>query len=123
LAELQRRMVEMQIALAGGPCSQARAWHDRGVRAPLHPDAESDRARNQGDDPRTIPFLKRFTVFSTDQCDQLPDEVATMAPPPPEGMILPEVEALIRATDADLRIGSERASIRPRVCRNSFVQV
>jgi antirestriction protein ArdC len=73
------------------------------------PDAERDRAREQGDDPRTIPFLKRFTVFNTDQCDGLPDEVATMAPPPPEGMILPEVEALIRRSGADLRIGGERA--------------
>jgi antirestriction protein ArdC len=74
------------------------------------PDAERDRAREQGDDPRTIPFLKRFTVFNTDQCDGLPDEVATMAPPPPEGMILPEVEALIRRSGADLRIGGERVA-------------
>ena len=73
------------------------------------PDAERDQARAQGDAPRAIPFLKRFTVFNTDQCDGLPDEVATLAPPPPEGMMLPKVEALIRASGADLRIGGERA--------------
>jgi antirestriction protein ArdC len=73
------------------------------------PDAERSRAQEQGDDPRSIPFLKRFTVFNTDQCDSLPEEIVTAAPPPPPGLILPEVEALIRASGADLRIGSDRA--------------
>ena len=73
------------------------------------PDAERRRAQERDDDPSSIPFLKRFTVFNTDQCDGLPDEVSTLAPPPPVGMILPEVEALIRASGADLRIGGERA--------------
>ena len=84
------------------------------------PDAERDRAREQGEDPRAIPFLKRFTVFNTDQCDGLPDEVATLAPPPPQGMILPEVEALIRASGVDLRIGGERAYYD---VRGDFVRV
>ncbi len=73
------------------------------------PDAERSRAQEQGDDPRSIPFLKRFTVFNADQCDNLPEEIVTAAPPPPPGLILPEVEALIRASGADLRIGGERA--------------
>jgi len=66
-------------------------------------------ARERGDDPRTIPFLKRFTVFNTDQCEGLPEEVTIVSPPAPEGLILPEVEALIRASGADLRIGGGRA--------------
>jgi antirestriction protein ArdC len=73
------------------------------------PEAEERRAREQGDEPRSIPFLKRFVVFNTDQCDGLPEEIATTAPPPPAGLILPEVEALIQASGADLRIGGERA--------------
>lgn len=73
------------------------------------PDAERDRAHEQNEKARTIPFLKRFTVFNTDQCEGLPPELDTMAPPPPEGMMLPEVEALIRASGADLRIGGARA--------------
>ena len=84
------------------------------------PDQERERAREQGDEARAIPFLKRFTVFNTDQCDGLPDEMATLAPPPPEGMILPEVEALIRASGADLRIGGERAYYD---VRGDFVRV
>jgi len=73
------------------------------------PDNERSRAQEQDDDLRSIPFLKRFTVFNADQCDSLPEEIATAAPPPPSGLILPEVEALIRASGADLRIGGERA--------------
>jgi antirestriction protein ArdC len=48
-------------------------------------------------------------VFNTDQCEGLPEEVTTAAPPAPEGLILPAVEALIRASGADLRIGGGRA--------------
>jgi antirestriction protein ArdC len=73
------------------------------------PNAERDRAREQGEDPCAIPFLKRFTVFNTDQCEGLPEEVTIVSPPAPEGLILPEVEALIRASGADLRIGGGRA--------------
>jgi antirestriction protein ArdC len=73
------------------------------------PDAEHERARERGDDPRTIPFLKRFTVFNTDQCEGLPEEATIASPPAPDGLILPEVEALIRASGADLRIGGGRA--------------
>ena len=73
------------------------------------PDQERERARERGDDPRTVPFLKRFTVFNTDQCEDLPEAVTTAAPPVPEGLILPAVEALIRASGADLRIGGGRA--------------
>jgi antirestriction protein ArdC len=73
------------------------------------PDDERERARRDGDEPQAIPFLKRFTVFNTDQCDDLPAEIATAAPPIEERLILPQAEALIRATGADLRIGGERA--------------
>lgn len=73
------------------------------------PDDEKRRARESGEDAQTIPFLKRFTVFSTDQCENLPEDLSTAPPPVPEGMILPEVEALIRASGADVRLGGDRA--------------
>jgi antirestriction protein ArdC len=62
---------------------------------------------------QVIPFLKRFTVFNTDQCEDLPDEIATTAPPPPPGLIEPTVEALIKATGIEFRIGGKRAFYAP----------
>src|SRR6185312_3319953 len=62
------------------------------------PEDEKRRAREVGDEAAAIPFLKRFTVFNAAQCENLPDEIAAVAPPPLPGLIEPRVEALIRAT-------------------------
>jgi antirestriction protein ArdC len=84
------------------------------------PNDERKRAAEAGEDAQAIPFLKRFTVFNTDQCDDLPAEIATVAPPPPPGMIEPRVEALIKATGIDFRIGGNRAFYVPA---QDYVQV
>jgi antirestriction protein ArdC len=73
------------------------------------PDEERRRAERDGDEPNAIPFLKRFTVFNTDQCENLPPELTSAPAPVPDGLILPHVEALIAATGADFRIGGDRA--------------
>ena len=47
-------------------------------------EGEAEQETPRGSVSRTnsvIPFLKRFTVFNTDQCDGLPEEIATSAPP------------------------------------------
>jgi len=59
------------------------------------PDEERRRAERDGDEPYAIPFLKRFTVFNTDQCENLPKELATAPEPVAQGLILPHVESLI----------------------------
>jgi antirestriction protein ArdC len=84
------------------------------------PDEERRRAERDGDEPNAIPFLKRFTVFNTDQCESLPEALATAPAPVPEGLILPHAEALIAATGADFRIGGERAFYSPD---HDFIQV
>jgi antirestriction protein ArdC len=84
------------------------------------PDEERRRAERDGDEPEAIPFLKRFTVFNTDQCESLPADLATAPPSVPEGLILPQAEALIAATGADLRLGGERAFYSPGA---DFIQV
>src|SRR5208337_3859183 len=61
------------------------------------PDDEKRRARETGEEAQTIPFLKRFTVFNLAQCENLPDDIAVMAPPLDAGLIEPQVEALIKA--------------------------
>ncbi|MCR4267044.1 ArdC family protein [Nitratireductor sp. ZSWI3] len=84
------------------------------------PEDEERRARETGEDAQAIPFLKRFTVFNTDQCENLPEDVATAAPPVPTGLIEPRVEALIAATGIDFRIGGNRAFYVPA---HDYVQV
>jgi antirestriction protein ArdC len=84
------------------------------------PDDERRRAAEAGEEPGAIPFLKRFTVFNTDQCDGLPEGVAASVVPPPPDQIEPRAEALIAATGADFRIGGARAYYNTS---NDFVQV
>jgi len=84
------------------------------------PDDEKRRAREAGEDAQAIPFLKRFTVFNTAQCEGLPDDLAAPVPPPAPNLIEPRVEALIKATGVDFRIGGNRAFYAPGP---DFVQV
>src|SRR6266852_9905027 len=65
------------------------------------PGDEKRRAAETGEEAQAVPFLKRFTVFNTDQCDGLAVDIATAAPPPLPGMIEPRVEDMIKATGID----------------------
>jgi antirestriction protein ArdC len=67
------------------------------------PIGERERAKESGDDPSSVPFLKRFTVFNVEQCEGLP---AHVTPPPaifPETQNHPEAEALISGSGATIR--------------------
>lgn len=77
------------------------------------PEDEKQRARETGEEAQAIPFLKRFTVFNTAQCEGLPEDITVAAPPPPPGLIEPRVEALITATGIDFRIGGDKAFYVP----------
>ncbi|RUV74840.1 MAG: DUF1738 domain-containing protein [Mesorhizobium sp.] len=77
------------------------------------PEDEKQRARDTGEEAQAIPFLKRFTVFNVAQCEGLPEDIAVEMPPPPPGMIEPTVEALIKASGIDFRIGGDRAYYVP----------
>ena len=77
------------------------------------PEDEKLRAHEAGEEAQAIPFLKRFTVFNTAQCEDLPQDIATEVPPPPPGLIEPRVDALIKATGIDFRIGGDRAFYVP----------
>jgi antirestriction protein ArdC len=69
---------------------------------------------------QAIPFLKRFTVFNLAQCEGLPEALVVTTPPPDPGLIEPRVEALIKATGIDFRIGGSRAFYMPA---HDYVQV
>ncbi len=62
---------------------------------------------------RGFSILRTFTVFSTDQCEGLPEPI-TIRPEAATGdAILPEAAALIAATGADFRIGGPHACYDP----------
>ncbi|MGV2497488.1 ArdC family protein [Pelagerythrobacter aerophilus] len=78
------------------------------------PRAEAQQAQDEEREARTIAFLKRFTVFNVEQCEDLPEELTrTVEPPFAEADILPQVKALIDASGADLRIGGGEAYYSP----------
>lgn len=84
------------------------------------PHEERRRAEAEARQAGAIPFLKRFTVFSVDQCEGLPDDIALPPPPVPEGLILPRAQALIAASGATFRIGGDEAFYVPTL---DYVQV
>ena len=119
---------------AGSPSARRLRWrgnvrrrrtrHHRRLCRPFHPGGRETPGPRGRRGSAAIPFLKRFTVFNAAQCDSLPDDIAIVAiPPPPPGLIEPKVEALIRATGIDFRIGGDRAFYaRHRLCAGSAAQ-
>jgi antirestriction protein ArdC len=102
------------------PCEEGRKRHYRLYADRFVPYRERTRAAETGDEPEAIPFLKRFTVFNADQCEDLPADIAAPPAPIAENLILPQAEALIRATGADIRIGGDRAFYVPSA---DYIQV
>jgi len=64
------------------------------------PKKEQERARESGDTPNAVPFLKRFIVFNVEQCDGLPAHIVAKPKPVPPSELSLETEALIAATCA-----------------------
>ena len=77
------------------------------------PEKEKQKAQDEGTDPASIHFLKRYTVFNVAQCDGLPDGLVIAREPSPDCEIVPHAEALITATRADFRIGGNEAFYVP----------
>jgi antirestriction protein ArdC len=84
------------------------------------PEDEKRRAQETGEDAQAIPFLKRFTVFNIAQCEDLPEGLSVALPVWEPGLLQPRVEALIKATGVDFRIGGNRAFYMPA---HDYVQV
>ncbi|MCJ8158871.1 ArdC family protein [Sphingomonas sp. LaA6.9] len=97
------------------------------------PRDEAARAVNDGDEARsfesdgaTLPqsvarrFLKRFTVFNIDQCENLPEHVTALPERPSGHDIYVEAEEIIVGSRADFRVGGDKAFYAPGP---DFVQV
>jgi antirestriction protein ArdC len=83
------------------------------------PADERKRAAETGDEPQAIPFLQRFAVFNVAQCEGLAEQIAVAEPPQPS-LVEPKVEALIKASGIEFRIGGSRAFY---VLSEDYVQV
>lgn len=77
------------------------------------PQKEKARAEQSGDEPSSIAFLKRYTVFNAEQCDGLPAGLIAAPVPKAECQIIPDAEALLLATEADFRVGGDQAFYVP----------
>ena len=77
------------------------------------PEKEKQKAQDNGTDPASIHFLKRYTVFNIAQCDGLPESLNVVREPLPDCEVVPHAEALIAATGADFRIGGDQAFYVP----------
>jgi antirestriction protein ArdC len=84
------------------------------------PEAEKQRARESGEDARSVPFLKRFTVFNLAQCEGLREGLTGDPAPLPAREIVPLAEQVIAASGVDFRIGGDKAFYAPGA---DFVQV
>ena len=73
------------------------------------PKKEQERARDAGDEPNAVPFLKRFIVFNVEQCDGLPGHVVAAPKPVAPSELSPEAETLIAATGAKFVEGGGEA--------------
>ena len=77
------------------------------------PEKEKQKAQDEGTDPASIHFLKRYTVFNIAQCDGLPECLSAARELLSDCEIVPHAEALIAATGADFRIGGDEAFYVP----------
>lgn len=110
----QRWLTYRQAQAAGGSVRRGEkgtvvCYADR-----FTPKGEEARARDEDREARAVAFLKRFTVFNVDQCEELPDaftEATSM--PGDETEMPPSVQSLIEASGAILRIGGDKAFYAP----------
>ena len=110
-----RQAIEAGGAVRKGERGTTVVYADRFV-----PEAEKARAVETGGDAKTIPFLKRFTVFNVAQCEGLRPDLAADPAPLPEREIVPVAESVIAASGVDFRIGGNCAFYSPG---EDFVQV
>ncbi len=73
------------------------------------PKGEQERAREAGDEPNAVPFLKRFIVFNIEQCGGLPAHILPPIMGVAESEKSPTAESLIAATGAKFVQGDGQA--------------
>jgi antirestriction protein ArdC len=77
------------------------------------PKSERVKAAETGGQPVGAGFLKRFTVFNVEQCENLGGAFPEPAVLPGKSDPIPQVEAVIASAGADIRIGGDMAFYAP----------
>ena len=77
------------------------------------PEQERQRAQREGEEARSIAFLKQYSVFNAAQSDGLPEDLYVPPPPPPEDLIEPRFRALMGASGLTIHLGGQMAFYRP----------
>ena len=72
-------------------------------------DNRADHAGSEDENPRSIPFLKRYTVFNIAQCEGLPGELTISLPRISQPAPILSAEVLIAATRAQFERGGDQA--------------
>ncbi len=116
----QRWLTYRQAEAAGGHVRRGETGTTVCYADRFTPKDEQARAQDEAREARQIAFLKRFTVFNVDQCEGLPDSYTALPAAAREADMVPQAEALIRATGADFRIGGSEAFYAPKL---DFVSV
>lgn len=109
----QRWLTYRQAQAAGGNVRRGERGTTICYADRFTPKGEQARAQDEDREARQIAFLKRFTVFNVDQCEGLPEALASVPEAPATVDILPQVRALIEASGADFRVGGGEAYYSP----------
>ncbi|WP_303829382.1 ArdC family protein [Asticcacaulis taihuensis] len=84
------------------------------------PKKEKERAAQDGDEAKSVYFLKAFTVFNVEQCENLPETAYGLPAKHDDSLIDGNVKALIKNSLIDFRIGGDKAFYVPHF---DYVQV
>ena len=114
----QRWLTFNQASALGGTVRKGEhgatvCYADRFVPKRAHDPARRGTEGQAEEGEASIPFLRRYTVFNLDQCEQLPADLSLASPELPERQLVPQAEALAKATLADIRIGGADAFYLP----------
>lgn len=116
----QRWLTYRQAEAAGGHVRRGEKGTVACYADRFTPKDEAEKAQGEDREARTIAFLKRFTVFNVDQCDGLPEAIASILVLPDPVLAIAEADHVIAASGADFRIGGSEAYYSPS---QDFVQV
>ena len=109
----QRWLTYRQAQAAGGNVRKGERGTTVCYADRFTPRDEAERARDEDREARQLAFLKRFTVFNVDQCEGLPDALTATPELARQVDILPQVQAVMDASGADLRVGGADAYYSP----------